>query len=67
MGGWAQFTYKPKSNFEVNAAFGDDSPFAGELRRFPLTPTFYGTLLSRNLSPSVNFIYQGTLGRIVFS
>ena len=58
MGGWVQLKFKPGAKFEVNGAFGLDNPFADELRRFPQTPTFYGTLLSRNLSPSVNFIYQ---------
>ena len=58
MGGWAQLKFKPRTNFEVNGAFGQDDPFAGELKRFPQTPSPYGTLLPRNLSPSVNFIYQ---------
>jgi hypothetical protein len=42
----------------VNGAFGQDNPFASELRRFPQTATFYGTSLSKNLTPFVNFIYQ---------
>jgi hypothetical protein len=58
IGGWVQLKFKPAAKFEVNGAFGLDNPFANELRRFPQTPTFYGTLLSRNLSPSVNFVYQ---------
>ncbi len=57
-GGWVQLKFKPVAKFEVNGAFGLDNPFADELRHYPQTPTFYGTLLSRNLSPSVNFIYQ---------
>jgi hypothetical protein len=58
MGGWAQLKFKPKSTFEINGAFGDDNPFASQLRRFPASQLFYGSLLSKNLSPSVNFIYQ---------
>jgi hypothetical protein len=58
MGGWVQLKFKPKANFEVNGAFGQDNPFASELRRFPQTATFYGTSLSKNLTPFVNFIYQ---------
>ncbi len=58
MGGWAQLKFKPRDNFEINAALGQDNPFASELRRFPATQTVYGPLLSKNLSPVVNFIYQ---------
>jgi hypothetical protein len=61
MGGWVQLKLKPKSNFEVNAAVGQDNPYSSELRRFANTPQWYGVfqqLQSRNLSPFVNFIYQ---------
>ena len=57
-GGWAQLKFKPRANFEINGAFGEDNPFCSELKRFPGTPSYYGNLLSRNLSPLVNFIYQ---------
>jgi hypothetical protein len=57
MGGWAQLKYKWKPNFEVNAAFGTDNPFAGELRRFSAN-TIYPDSYTRNLSPLANFIYQ---------
>lgn len=58
MGGWMQLKYKPTAKFEVNAAVGDDNPFAGELRRYPGTQYYYGYSIARNLSPFVNFIYQ---------
>jgi hypothetical protein len=58
MGGWAQLKFKPKSNIEVNFAYGQDNPFAHELRAFPVGSYYYGPLLSRNLSPIVNFIYR---------
>ncbi|HMH81144.1 MAG TPA: hypothetical protein VK514_13025, partial [Candidatus Acidoferrum sp.] len=35
MGGWAQLKFKPKANFEVNFAYGQDDPFSSELRSFP--------------------------------
>lgn len=57
-GGWAQLKFKPRANFEVNGALGEDNPFASQLRSFPGTPSYYGNLLARNLSPLVNFIYQ---------
>jgi hypothetical protein len=57
-GGWLQLKFKPKPNFEVNFAFGEDVPFAGELKRFPATALYYGYSISRNQSPFVNFIYR---------
>jgi outer membrane murein-binding lipoprotein Lpp len=59
LGGWVQLKYKPKANFELNFAIGQDNPFAGELRAYPATAGYYGSsLLSRNLSPFANFIYR---------
>jgi hypothetical protein len=58
MGGWMQLKFKPKTNFEINGAFGQDNSFAGELRRFPGSPSYFGESLARNLTPFVNFIYQ---------
>jgi hypothetical protein len=58
MGGWIQLKFKPKANFEVNFAYGQDNPFASELRAFPATAYYYGSIHSRNQSPFVNFIYR---------
>jgi hypothetical protein len=58
MGGWMQLKVKPTARFEINAALGDDNPFAGELRRFPATQNYYGYSISRNMSPFANFIYR---------
>ena len=58
VGGWVQLKFKPKSNFEVNFAYGQDNPFAKELRAFPASSYYYGYSISRNLSPFVNFIYR---------
>src|ERR1700693_53788 len=57
-GGWLQLKFKPKPNFEVNFAYGEDVPFAGELNLFPASALYYGYLISRNQSPFVNFIYR---------
>jgi hypothetical protein len=57
-GGWLQLKFKPKPNFEVNFAYGEDVPFAGELKRLPATALYYGYSISRNQSPFVNFIYR---------
>jgi hypothetical protein len=58
MGGWAQLKFKLRPNFEVNGAFGEDNPFASELRKYPASASYYGSLFSRNLSPFANFIYR---------
>jgi outer membrane murein-binding lipoprotein Lpp len=58
LGGWVQLKYKPRANFEVNFAYGQDNPFTGELRLFPASANYYGSLFSRNQSPFVNFIYR---------
>src|SRR5712692_966096 len=58
IGGWAQLKFKATSKLEVNGALGLDSPYARELRRFRANPSYFGVLLSRNLSPFVNFVYQ---------
>jgi hypothetical protein len=58
MGGWVQLKFKPKSYFELNFAYGQDNPFANELRAFPASSYYNGYSLSRNLSPFVNFIYR---------
>jgi hypothetical protein len=58
VGGWTQLKFKPVPKFEINGALGIDNPFASELRRFPITDSYYGVSLSKNVSPFVNFIYQ---------
>lgn len=58
MGGWVQLKFKPKTNLEINFAYGQDNPFASELRSSPASAYYYGSSISRNLSPFVNFIYR---------
>jgi hypothetical protein len=58
MGGWAQLKYKPRTNFQVNAALGQDNPFASELRLYPVVTSYYEEILARNRSWLVNFIYK---------
>lgn len=58
MGGWLQLKFKPTEKLEVNVAYGQDNPFASELRANPASAYYYGSLLSRNRSPFVNFIYH---------
>ena len=58
MGGWAQLKFKPRTNFEINAALGVDNPFSSELRHYSPQGSYYGIWLTKNVSPFVNFIYH---------
>lgn len=58
MGGWTQLKFKPKPKFEVNGAFGQDNPFASQLNLFSSNSAYYDSLIERNRSSFVNFIYQ---------
>lgn len=57
-GGWAQLKYKATPKLQFNGAFGQDNPFASDLRNFGGNGSYYGVLFSRNQSALVNFIYQ---------
>lgn len=57
-GGWAQLTLKPRHDFRINAAFGQDNPFASQLRSFPIVPSDYEESLLKNQGWFVNGIYQ---------
>jgi regulator of replication initiation timing len=65
-GGWVQLKFRPTPKFEINGAFGDDSPDADELREYHGNPSYLGFLISRNLSPFVNLIYEPR-SNVVFS
>ena len=57
-GGWAQLKFAPRTNFEINSGYGQDNPFAGDLRSYGPEGSYFGPLLSRNQSPFANFIYR---------
>jgi len=58
MGGWAQLKFKVSAKLELNGAFGQDNPFADELRTLGGNLGFYNALLARNLTPMANVIYR---------
>lgn len=58
IGGWAQLKYKATSKLQFNGAFGQDNPFAGELREFGGNQTYYPMPLSKNWSAMGNLLYQ---------
>jgi len=57
-GGWTQLKWKPRANFQVNGAYGQDDPFTSQLRFFPVAPSEYGEALTRTRSWFTNFIYE---------
>jgi len=66
IGGWVQLKVKPTVKFEINGAVGEDSPFASDLRKFASNPLYVNGLLSKNLTPFVNFIYRPR-SNVIFS
>jgi hypothetical protein len=57
MGGWAQLKIQPASKIEFNTAFGQDNPYADELRSQSPT-TYAGAALFRNRAVFTNIIYR---------
>lgn len=59
LGGWAELKYKATSKLQFNGAFGQDNPFASDLRQFGSNQTYYYPYpLSKNQTGMVNFLYQ---------
>jgi len=58
MGGWAQLKYKATSKLQFNGAFGQDNPFAGELREYGGEQGYYRAALSKNQTIMTNFLFQ---------
>ena len=58
MGGWAQLKYRATPKLQLNTAFGQDNPFAADLRQFGGNKTYYPSPLSRNQSVMGNVLYQ---------
>ncbi len=59
LGGWAQLKFKPAPMWEFNTAFGQDNPYASQLRAGNTVPNlFYPVPSLRNRSWFTNFIYR---------
>lgn len=58
VGGWAQLKEKLSERLELNAAFGIDEAFAGELRRYAVSDGPVYQNLSRNRTFTGNVIYS---------
>ncbi len=59
VGGWSQLKFKPRAALEFNAAFGEDNPFAADVRFFPSpTGSPVGLNAVRNQGAQGNVIYR---------
>jgi hypothetical protein len=58
VGGWAQFKARATPKIEFNAAFGEDSPFASDVRRYPYSQSYFDATLTRNQAEFGNVIYR---------
>jgi hypothetical protein len=58
VGGWAQLKYRATSKLEFNAAFGQDNPFAADLRAFSEPQSYGDPSIARNQSALGNVIYR---------
>ena len=58
-GGWAQMKFRQNDKLEWNAAYGQDSVPAKDVRLFPFVQqSYYGSSVTRNQSGFLNFIYR---------
>ena len=58
VGGWAQLKYRASSTIEFNAAFGQDNPFASDVRAFADAESYGDPTLTRNQGMFANVIYR---------
>jgi len=58
VGGWAQLKYRATTRLEFNAAFGQDNPFAADLRVFSEPQSYGDPTLTRNQGVFGNVIYR---------
>ncbi len=58
VGGWSQLKFRATSKLEFNGAFGQDNPYASDVRAFSNTQGYSAFTLIRNRGSLVNFIYR---------
>jgi hypothetical protein len=58
VGGWSQLKVRASDKLEFNGAFGVDSPYAADVRGYPLSPGYFPAVLLQNRSALLNFIYR---------
>ena len=58
VGGWAQLKFRANPKLEFNAAFGQDNPFAADVREFSEAQSYGDPTLTRNQGVFGNVIYR---------
>lgn len=58
VGGWSQLKVRPTATWEFNGAFGQDNPFASDIRTAPDTPGPSYPYIMRNWTTLVNVIQR---------
>jgi hypothetical protein len=58
IGGWAQLKFKATEAIEFNTAFGQDNPFARDLRYFYEPSSYSYTSIAKNQNAMFNVIYR---------
>ena len=58
LGGWTQLKFRPAAKLELNAAFGQDNPYAQDLRAFPHAYAYLDPDLVRNQAWMANVIFR---------
>jgi len=58
VGGWAQLKFRATSKLEFNAAFGQDNPFAADMRIFADPQSYGDPTITRNQGVFGNVIYR---------
>jgi hypothetical protein len=58
VGGWAQLKFRATPKLEFNGAFGQDNPYASDVRAFANTEAYSAFTLIRNRGSLVNFIFR---------
>ncbi|HEV2397214.1 MAG TPA: hypothetical protein VGS27_09765 [Candidatus Sulfotelmatobacter sp.] len=57
-GGWAQLKLQVTPKIELNGAFGQDNPFASDVRGFATDQNNFGPILGRNRGALANVIFR---------
>jgi hypothetical protein len=58
LGGWAQLKFAPAAKLEFNGAFGQDNPYASDLRAFNADQSYTAPMIARNQGALANMIVR---------
>jgi hypothetical protein len=58
LGGWSQLKFRPSAKVEFNTAFGQDNPYASQVRVFPGATGYFAGYIARNRGSFANVILR---------